>query len=207
MFARGDMIQRDRLADATQEAIEAARQIDRTKWPPWADNVAIFTLARYLAAVDPTIDADDLQPYVLGFWNATKDPKDWEEAWEQFLDIWDHRKARVPAGNLANVAADRAQHTQDQQWAHHYRPAMRYLVRICIELARMRQDRCVFSLSQIDAGRILNCDRRTAGRMLHRLCRDGILIVRDRPPKGCLKAIRYRLMRDYPNYQSAHEDS
>ncbi len=192
---------------ATEQAIEAVRKLDRQDWPKWADNVVIFTLCRYLATIDYERDADDLQPYVLAFWNATKDPADWDEAWEQFLDIWDHGKARIPIGNLADIAAVWARNKLDPKWAYHYRPAMRFLIRICIELARMRQEHGVFSLSQIDAARLLGCTQQTAGRMLHHLCRDSVLIIKDRPPQGTIKAIKYKLIRDYLNYQNVYEDS
>lgn len=198
-FAGADMDLDARLQEATRKAIEATKAIDRSKWPDWADNVAIFTLARHLATVDYEIDADKLEPYALAFWSATHEPADWEEAWEQFLDVWDHQKARLPVGNLAIIAGERARHKPDPDWARCYRPQMRHLIRVCIELARMRRDRGCFKLSQIDAAKIVGCTQQTAGRMLHRLCRDGVLIIKHKPPQGAIRAITYRLIRAYPD--------
>ena len=198
-FAGADMDLDARLQDATRKAIEVAKAIDRSKWPDWADNVAIFTLARHLATVDADSDADDFESYVLAFWDATKQPADWDEAWEQFLDIWDHGKARLPVGNLAIIAGDRARNKLDLDWAKHYRPPVRFLTRVCVELACMRRDRGCFKLSQIDAAKIVGCTQQTAGRMLHRLCRDGVLIIKHKPPQGAIRAITYRLIRPYPD--------
>lgn len=192
------------LEKATQKAIEAAKRLNHSQWPQWADNVPIFTLCRHLAEVTEDLDADDLQPYLLAFWNATQEPPDQDEAWEQFADLWDHKKARLPTGNLALIAARRAQTTQDPDWAKHYRPALRFLVRVCIELARMRQDFNIFYLSQPDAAKILNCTQQTAGRMLHILCRDLVLMIKDKPPQGTRKAIKYKLMKPYPSYQNVY---
>jgi hypothetical protein len=200
LFPAGESMDRDdQLRQATQDAIAALPRINRSLWPEWSDNVAIFTLCRHLATVNHDCDADELEPYVLAFWGATHEPTDWDEAWEQFLDLWDHTKVRIPLGNLADHASARAKHTQDPEWAYDYRPPLRFLIRTCIELARMLQNNDTFSLSQHDAARILGCSQQTAGRMLHRLCRDGVLMVKDRPPKGTLKAIKYKLLIGYPD--------
>jgi hypothetical protein len=203
LFPAGGMMDLDaRLQEATRQAIEAAGKIDKAKWADgadWADNPAIFTLARHLEAIAHDLDADDLEPYVLAFWSATKDPADWDEALEQFLDVWDHHKARLPVGNLATIAGERARNKPDLGWARDYRPPIRFLIRICVELARMRRDYGHFKLSQRDAAKIIGCTQPNAGRMLHRLCRDGVLLVKDKPPQGCEKAIKYRLMLPYPD--------
>lgn len=200
LFPAGETMDLDaRLQEATRRAIEAAKAINRKDWPDWSDNVAIFTLARHLAAVDADSDANDFEPYVLAFWDATKQPDDWGEAWEQWLDVWDHGKARLPVGNLAIIAGDRARNKPDLDWAQQYRPPVRFLIRVCIELAHMRHDHGAFKLSQIDASKILGCTQQTAGRMIHRLCRDGVLIIKNKPPQGTIKAITYRLIPDYPD--------
>lgn len=188
-----------RLRQATQNAIEASQRINPAHWPEWADNVAIFTLARHLAAVDSSSEAEVFEPYVLAFWSATKEPADWDEAWEQFLDVWDHDKARIPVGNLAHIAAARARDKPDMEWAAGYRPKLRLLVRVCIEIARMRRDKGRFKLSQTDAGEIIGCTQPQAGRMIHRLCRDGVLCVVNKPKQGALKAIKYRILKPYPD--------
>lgn len=185
----------EKLTQATRQAIDAVARIDRAKWPKWADNVPVFTLCRHLAAVvDPcAVVADVLEPYVLAFWSAVHDPAEWDEAWEQFCDIWDHSKAKIPpAADIVQVAIDRARHASDRpEWATKGTPRMRHLARICWELGAMSPDG-VFYLSQKQAAGILAIDQRTAGRLFHMLARECVIVETDRPPKGTLKAVRYR---------------
>ena len=197
VFAGETMDLDERLQDATRRAIDASKAIDRARWPAWADNVAIFTLARYLASVDRAdeIDADNLEPYVRSFWSALHDPADWEEARAQFQDIWDHTKAILPVcAEVVRVATERANRAKDRaNWSDLPGPKLRRLARICWELAQMHTDG-MFFLSQHTAAAILGIDQRTAGRMFHQLCRESVIIESDRPPKGCQKAIRYRFL-------------
>lgn len=199
-----------RLQDATSKAIEAAKRLDRSKWPDWADNVAIFTLCRHLAVVThSSTDANDLEPYVLAFWSATKEPEDWEAARAQFQDLWDHSKARLPVGaDILALAEARAKQAKDRPaWAMLPGPKLRHLARMCWELAWLQGHSGRFFLSQRDAAKVLGTDQRTAGRMFHQLCRESVIIEADRPPKGTIKAIRYRFLKSYPSYQNASEES
>jgi len=187
----------EQLQEATRNAIKATKSLNRSQWPTWADNIPIFTLCRYLGTVvDGETDADDLEPYVMAFWSATHQPPEWEAALGQFQDLWDHSKARMPAGaDIVRIAVDRARRTKDHpEWANLSGPRLRCLARICWELASMHANGRFF-LSQQQAAKLLDIDRKTAGRMFHQLCREGILIEADRPPKGTIKAIRYRFCR------------
>ena len=188
-----------KLTEATRKAVEAAKAIDHTKLDDWQDNAGVFTLCRYLSGVTDQMDADELRPYLELFWTAVHQPIDWDEAWEQFADIWDNGLARIPPGtNLVDIAARRAQYTSDPSWAHTYRPIVRHLIRICIELDRMRLTGG-FGLSQVDAARNIGCTQPSAGHKIHLLVRDRVIRVVRKPNQGQKRATRYRLVKSYPN--------
>lgn len=188
-----------KLTHATEQAITAAKAIDHTKLAEWQENAAVFTLCRYLSAVDDHSDAEELKPYLGLFWEAVRLPPDWDEAWEQFCDILDHGRARIPPGvNLVDIAARRARHTQDPLWADTYRPVVRYLVRICIELDRMRLPGG-FGLSQMDAARNLGCTQPSAGNKIHLLVRDHVIRITRNPSRSQKRSTRYQVVKPYPD--------
>lgn len=188
-----------RLVDATRKAVGAAKAIDHAKLPEWQEDAEVFTLCRYLAAVDDHSDADALRPYLDLFWGAVRRPDDPDEAWEQFCFIRDKGRARIPPGvNLVDIAARRARDTQDPPWAQAYRPSVRHLVRICIELDRMRLPGG-FGLSQIDAARNIGCTQPSAGNKIHQLVRDRVIIVTRKASQGRKRATRYRVIKPYPD--------
>lgn len=191
----------DALTAATARAIKTAHEPDTDIYrPEWSDNWLVFLLCREFASVDSAtpFGTKYLEPYVLAYWNACKDtdvPSDWEECWEQFLDIWDHQKMMMPTGNPLPIAIARAKRAKDQkQWADLGGPELRLLARICWELAKMHLDG-VFFLSQKDAAIALGVTQPRAGRMFHRLVREGIIYEKDRAPQGTIKAIRYKFFK------------
>lgn len=159
----------------------------------------LFAFARHLKAIPALVGkpARDLKPFVRRWFDAalpTISSRDFDETWGEFAKGWSRVKWAHGDGPLVE-ALRRAQGSNQPDCAAQYGPALRLLVAILRELQRAAGDSPIF-VSGLKVGDLVGVHPGTGTRYLQGLVADGVLEVVSRPPRGAIRAIRYRYLGD-----------
>jgi hypothetical protein len=159
----------------------------------------LFVFVRYLYAIPALADVPvkELKPIVRRWFDAALPAittRDFDVTWGEFSTAWGRVRWGIGDGPIME-ATRRAATAEPPACAAGYGPNLRMLVAILRELQRASGDSPIF-LSGAKAAELVGVDRGTGTRYLQSLVADGVLEVVERPPRGAIRAIRYRYRGD-----------
>ncbi len=192
--------------DPIRDAVELAIDDVRTNSPPGREvllNRWVFRFCQFLrrATSPDKDDSEDLEPYLLAWYEASKErimddgngaiPYDVLRA--QFHDVWDKGRVKFAANDLwqgimQQAHADTSEHPELDRYTD---PSTRFLGLCLYHASRLRDDQRFF-ISHADAGRIMGRSHTIGGLILALFCADGLI---SRIEKGHThKASEYRFL-------------